>query len=252
MPYQVIAENGNETGLFTGYFEPLLRGSFVNEAPFIHPVYAPPPDLVAGVPHVSRGDVMGGALNDKNLELLYVDDAVDLFFAHVQGSAAVEMRDGSIQHIGFAAKSGHPYTAIGKTLKGMDALHLPITMQSIKAWLRANPLQQNAVFSSNASFIFFKLLDGDGPIGASGNALKSEESLAIDDTIWPYGLQVIVATRDPLDETKPFTRLMRTEDTGSAIRGTLRGDIYFGAGEAAGTKAGAMNAQGRMWVLLPA
>lgn len=277
-PYQVIAADGSETGLFTGYFEPLLRGSKTRSASYTHAVYAPPADLsilpnFAGsnqvgqfaygksdadghfIPHVTRAEVMRGALDNKNpehqnLELLFVDDAVDLFFAHVQGSAAIIMDDGSIQRIGFAAKSGHPYVAIGKTLKDMGVLSPLITMESIKAWLRTNSSQMEHVLASNPSFIFFKLLNGSGPIGASGEVLTPEQSLAVDDTIWPYGLQVIVATTDPMDASKPFIRLMRTVDTGSAIRGVIRGDIYFGSGDSAGAKAGAMNASGKLWVLL--
>lgn len=272
-PYRVIDENSNKTGLFTGYFEPTLRGSRTKKPPFIHAVYAPPSDLktIANfegsnqpgqfaygkmqgdkiIPHVTRAEVLNGALENQNLEILFVDDAVDLFFAHVQGSAAVQLEDGTIQRIGFAAKSGHPYTAIGTTLKEMGALTTPITMDCIKAWLRANPTEQTDVFCSNASFIFFKMLDTQGPIGASGEVLMPEASLAIDDTVWPYGLSAIVATTHPLHADTPFIRRMRMLDTGSAIRGVIRGDIYFGSGDAAGALAGAMNAQGSMWILLP-
>jgi membrane-bound lytic murein transglycosylase A len=273
VPYRVIQPDGSHTGLFTGYFEPLLRGSYSHAPPFVHPVYAPPPDLVQlpnvensqqpgafaygkmqngkCVPHVRRGDVMAGALAHQNLEILYVDDAVDLFFAHVQGSAAVQLPDGSIQRISFAGKSGHPYTAIGKTLKEMGVLQPPITMEAIKTWLRANPSHQDEIFASNASYIFFTFSDSAGPVGASREVLIPQQSLAVDDTIWPYGLEVIIATTDPCDAHKPLTLTMRTADTGSAIRGVIRGDIYFGSGELAAAQAGAMNAQGRMWVLLP-
>ena len=250
-PHQVIQPDGSQTGLFTGYFEPVLKGSFKKTARYCYPVYAPPLNLLPDVPHVTRGQVLRGALENQNLELLYVDDAVDLFFAHVQGSAAIEMDDGRIQRIGYSAKSGHPYVAIGKTLKDMGALQLPITMDSIKAWLRANPDQQEHVFASNPSFIFFKMIDGLGPIGASGEVLIPQQSLAVDDTIWPYGLDMIVETSDPINASKPFIRQMRTADTGSAIRGVIRGDIYFGSGEAAGAQAGVMNAHGKLWVLLP-
>jgi len=247
-PYQVIAQDGSDTGLFTGYFEPTLRGSFTKKPPYLHPVYAAPTDMPI-MP--DRAEIAAGALANKNLELLYVDDAVDLFFAHVQGSAAVQMDDGKIQRISFAAKSGHPYTAIGKTLKDRGALHLPITMDSIKAWLREHPDQQQEIFNTNASHIFFKRNDANGPVGASGEALIAEQSLAIDDSIWPYGLTVIVRTTDPREAGKPFIRVMRTQDKGSAIRGVIRGDIYFGSGDEAAQKAGPMNAQGQMWVCLP-
>ncbi len=244
-PYRVIDDTGSDTGLFTGYFEPTLHGSFTKTSRYCHPVYAPPPRL-----RVSRGEVMRGALERQNLELLYVDDAVDLFFAHVQGSAAIQMEDGTLERIGFAARSGHPYVAIGKTLKDMGVLKPPITMQTIKVWLRAHRDQQEQVFASNPSYIFFTLRKkgAQGPLGAGGQTLIPLQSLAVDDTRWPYGLSVLVESAQPSGE--PFLRLMRTADTGSAIRGVLRGDIYFGSGDSAGVLAGAMNAQGKMWALL--
>lgn len=254
-PYQVITPEGSDKGLFTGYFEPVLRGSFAKKPPFVHPVYAPPPELKVGSPHVTRADVDQGALQNRNLELLYVDDAVDLFFAHVQGSAAIKMQEGFVRRIGFAAKSGHSYTAIGKTLKDMGALQSPITMQSIKNWLREHPELQQEVMCSNASFIFFRLLEGAGPVGASGTVLVPEQSLAVDDTIWPYGIEVIISTTDPVDNTKPFIRCMRTHDCGSAIKGAIRGDIYFGTqddgADCPALRAGVMNAYGSIWALLP-
>lgn len=272
VPYQVVAPDGSWEGLFTGYFQPSLRGSRTKQAPYLYPVYAAPPDLVALpdaashgqvgltawgrlvdgklIPHVTRGEVMRGALDGQGLELCYVDDPIDLFFAHVQGSACVAMEDGTSLQLSYAGKSGHPYTAIGKVLRDRGALQLPVTMSHIKAWLREHPLERDEVLATNASFIFFKLIETQAPIGASGEPLVAEQSLAVDDAIWPYGLFMIVATRHPQDE-KPFIRLMRSADTGSAIRGVIRGDIYFGAGEEAGALAGAMNAKGRLWVLLP-
>lgn len=249
--FQVLAADGGKQGLFTGYYEPELHGARTPSARFCHPVYQVPHDFASlRKPYFARAEIDAGALAGKGLELLYVDDAVDLFFMHIQGSGCIVLEDGTRQRVGFAAKNGHPYTAIGKLLREKNALQPAITMQSIKAWLRAHPQEIQTILHHNASYIFFKLLEGDGPVGASGDVLKPEVSLAVDDTIWPYGLDVIVATSDPLQLEKPFIRCMKTADTGSAIRGLIRGDIYFGSGAAAGEKAGRMQAQGTLYVLI--
>lgn len=251
--FLVVGPDG-EMGLFTGYYEPFLRGSFIRDEVFCHPVYAPPPELAQHSPEKpfphNRAAIAAGALHAQGLEILYVDDAVDLFFMHVQGSGAVRLPDGRVQRLSFAGKTFHPYTAIGKVLKDRGALTPPITMQTLRAWLSAHPSEQQTIFNHNQSHIFFKMIDGTGPVGAAGELLQSEGSLAIDDALYPYGLDVIVETTDPLDNNKPFIRLMRTADKGSAIKGAVRGDIYFGSGEDAGNRAGRMNAKGRMFVLL--
>lgn len=268
--FQVITPEGAE-GLFTGYYEPELRGAFTRDARFRFPLYRLPDDLIAipnvegsnqpglyayGVAHAqgvtpffTRAEIECGALRGKDCELLFVDDAVDLFFLHIQGSGCILLPDGKRQRVSFAGKNGHPYTAISRVLLDEGLLKPPVTMASIKAWLRENTAQAQDIMNRNASFIFFRLLEGAGPVGASGAVLEAEKSLAVDDTLYPYGLPVIVETRDPLDPEKPFVRLMVTADTGSAIRGPIRGDIYFGTGEAAGARAGAMKARGRLFVL---
>lgn len=243
-----------EWGLFTGYYEPCLKGSLTWDDTYRFPVYAPPPELKNHssenpFPH-DRMAVETGALAGRGLEILYAADAVDLFFMHIQGSGAFVLPDGSVQRVSYAGKTFHPYTAIGKVLKDLGALTPPITMQSLRAWLAANPSRQQEIFFHNSSFIFFKMHVAAGPIGASGGVLAAEESLAVDDALYPYGLPVIVETEDPLEKDKPFIRLMRTADKGSAIKGAVRGDIYFGSGFNAGEKAGKMNAHGRIYVLL--
>jgi membrane-bound lytic murein transglycosylase A len=266
--WRVLSASG-ERNLFTGYYEPVLRGSLTREGPYLFPLYAPPQDLIRRedglgegryswgrmassrlIPHVSRAEVEAGALAGQGLELLYGDDPVDLFFLHVQGSGKIQLPDGTFRRVSFAGKSGHPYSAIGKILREEERLQLA-TMADIKNWLRANPRRLHEILNRNASYIFFKFIEGDGPVGAAGEVLLPEQSLAVDDTIWPYGLDVIVETKDPLDPSKNFTRLMKTVDTGSAIRGRVRGDIFFGSGEKAGKKAGAMAAAGCLWIILP-
>jgi membrane-bound lytic murein transglycosylase A len=258
-----------ERNLFTGYYEPVLQGSLTREGPYQFPLYAPPRDLIRLedgqgegryswgrlqdnrlVPHVSRAEVGAGALTGQGLELLYTDDPVDLFFLHVQGSGKIQLSDGTSRRVSFAGKSGYPYTSIGKILRQEEKLH-PAAMADIKRWLRAYPDRLQEILNRNASYIFFKFIEGGGPVGAAGEVLVPEQSLAVDDTVWPYGLDVIVETKDPLDPSKNFTRLMKTADTGSAIRGRVRGDIFFGSGEEAGKKAGAMAAAGHLWIIRP-
>lgn len=246
--YQVVAPDGTKEGLFTGYYEPELRGAFSRGGLYQTPLYAPPPD--AG-PAPTRAEIEAGVLKDKGLEILWCADPVDVFFMHIQGSGKIILPDGQTVRVGFAAKNGHPYTAIGKVLRERGVLTPPITMQNIRAWLTAHPDQAQAILNENASYIFFKQLNTSGPVGASGNVLVSEVSLAVDHAFWPYGLDVIVATTNPLNPAKPLIRLMKTHDTGSAIKGLIRGDIFFGAGEKAALQAGAMAHPGRMWVILP-
>jgi membrane-bound lytic murein transglycosylase A len=268
--FRVIPPDGQSR--FTGYFEPVLKGSYACAGPYRYPVYRAPEDLVSVpnfegsnqpglrafgrmengkiAPHFSRAEIENGALQNKNLELLFVDDPVALFFLHVQGSGKIILPDGAEIRLRFAGKNGRPYTAIGGVLQREESL-APITMQTITDFLRAHPEKIPAILNRNASYIFFETLEGAGPIGADGAVLEAEKSLAIDDTIWPYGFDVIVETRDPIDPQKPLVLLMKTQDCGSAIRGPARGDIFFGSGDAAGKKAGAMNAPGSLWIILP-
>lgn len=244
--FKVITPETAE-GLFTGYYEPELAGAFAADAHYRYPVYRTPLDPT----RFSRAEIAAGALAGQGLELLYCADPVDLFFMHIQGSGAIKLPDGRIQRVGFAAKNGRPYTAIGRVLKEQGALAPPVTMQAIRDWLQAHPEKRDVLLHTNESFIFFRLLDGPGPVGAAGHVLKAEESLAVDDAIWPFGLDVIVETRDPLDAEKSYVRLMKTADKGSAIKGVIRGDIFFGHGALSAKKAGAMQQKGCLWVLLP-
>lgn len=251
--FKVVGPEGDE-GRFTGYYEPHLKGSYTRDDHYRFPVYAPPSDLDGYGPArpypLTRADITAGALNGRGLEILYLDDEADLFFMHVQGSGAVLLPDGRLQRLSFAGKTHHPYTAIGAILKERGALSPSITMQSIRAWLKEHPAEQTALFNGNASYIFFRAHEAPAPLGGAGTPLVAEESLAIDDALYPYGLDVMVATRDPLAPDKPFIRMMRTADKGSAIKGLIRGDIYFGSGDRAGEKAGRMNAKGCLYVFL--
>jgi membrane-bound lytic murein transglycosylase A len=249
-PYLVTTAESDE-GLFTGYYEPELKGSFTQSEEYPFPLYSSPHPLIPSSlqPFFSRAEIESGALANQNFELIWCADKIDVFFLHIQGSGKIILPDGTIQRVGFAAKNGHPYTAIGKVLREAGNIQPPVTMQKIKAYLREHPDETQDILNRNASYNFFKLLDTAAPVGASGIELIPQVSLAIDNTIWPYGLDVIVATRDPVACT-PLNLRMITHDTGSAITGAIRGDIFFGSGDTAAHMAGAMAQKGRMFVVL--
>lgn len=245
--YRAIDHAGADTGLFTGYYEPELQGAFSPSDVYRYPLHGLPADPSA----FSRAEINAGALKNQKLELLYCADAVDLFFMHIQGSGVVRLPNGKQQRVTFAGKNGRPYTAIGKLLRERGALSAPITMQTIRGYLAAHPDAAQGIMEENASYIFFRLLDAgvSGPIGAAGHVLQPLRHLAVDRGIWPYGLDVIVETTHPLTGA-PFVHLMKTADTGSAIVGAVRGDVFFGAGSEAAALAGSMQQPGRMWVVL--
>lgn len=249
-PYRVDGAQGH----FTGYYVPLLHASRQRIGAFQHPAYALPPELkngTANTPYFDRAAIESGALAGRGLELLWFNDPVMLFFAHVQGSATVQLTDGRTVRLVFAGKNGLPYHAIGKTLVQHGALAQDaVSMQSIRDWLYAHPTEAAAVMQSNPSFIFFALDEKAADVrGSHGTPLMAGRSLAVDHHFIPLGIPLYVATRSA--QGTPLNRLMMAQDTGSAIKGAARGDIFFGYGEEAEHLAGAMNAQGELFVLLP-
>ncbi|MCW8916489.1 MAG: murein transglycosylase A [Magnetovibrio sp.] len=272
-PYAVMDE-GDHEGLFTGYYEPQLNGAWSRGGKFQTPLYARPNDLVSVSlgqfddelggstiwgqvqdgklkPYATRADIENGG--GQNLKpLMWVDDPVDAFFLHVQGSGRVKMQDGTIARVGFAGKNGRPYKSIGRVL--IDSGEIPanrLTMGAIRKWVHARPKAGPALLKKNPSFVFFRLLQGDGPLGAQGVALTAERSVAIDRRYLPLGAPLWVTTHDPLDAQKPFQRLMIAQDTGGAIKGVVRGDIFFGPGASAAKRAGNMKRPGQYSILLP-
>jgi len=257
--------------LFTGYYEPELHGARVRDATYDTPVYPRPEDLVlvdlgdfreslkgeriAGrmqgfrlKPYHSRADIEAGVLDGEVEPILWLDDPIDSFFLHIQGSGLVRLDDGTLTRVGYDGHNGHIYFAIGRYL--ISAGHVAredMSMQAIRAWLEANPDQMSAVMNRNPSYIFFRELTGDGPIGAQGVALTAGRSLAVDRTRHALGVPVWV----DIDYGEGLRRLMVAQDTGGAIRGPVRGDFFWGSGDAAGEMAGAMAAKGRKWLLLP-
>ncbi len=247
-----------QPGLFTGYFEPELHAALKPDARHRFPIYLKPPDLPAtpGAPWLSRAQIEGGALNGRHLELAWADDAIGVFELQVQGSGRLVLPGGQIMRVGFAGHNGHPYTAIGRVLQEYGAGQDDVAnWPAIKAWLQRNPAKAQQVMQRNARFVFFRQLTGDGPIGAMGVALTPERSLAIDPSIVPYGAPVYIDTflpgATPDRMGPPLRRLMVAQDTGGAIKGPVRGDIFWGAGERAETIAGRLKSPGLWWVLLP-
>jgi membrane-bound lytic murein transglycosylase A len=275
-PYQVVAEDGGETGLVTGYYEPLLRGSRVRTAVYRYPLYGVPDDLLLVdfadlypqvkdlrlrgridgrrvVPYYSRGQISQGALQSRAQEIVWVDDEIELFFLHIQGSGRVRLDNGETVIVGFAEQNGHPYRSIGKLL--VDRGDLPLeraSMQGIKSWASQNPDKLQELLNYNPSYVFFRELPGDlsGPLGALGVPLTAGRSVAVDARYVPLGAPIFLATTMP-NSREPLNRLLLAQDTGGAIRGPVRADFFWGFGEEAAALAGRMRQTARMWVLLP-
>ncbi len=273
-PFQVT-NNGGPDGLITGYYEAKLTGSRRRHGPYRYPIYGPPGDLVTAdlgrfrpewrgkaltgrvengrfVPYHTRAEIKQGALSGKARPILWVDDPIDSFVLHIQGSGRVELDDGSVVHMGFAGRNGHSYRSVGRELIKRGALDKhSASMQGIRAWIKANPEEGAQLLDINPSYIFFKHRnDSDGPVGAQGVPLTPGRSLAVDRVFIPYGVPVWLATTEPLSE-KPLRRLMVAQDTGGAIKGPVRGDFFWGYGETAAANAGRMKQTGQLWLLLP-
>lgn len=278
-PY-AAANNDNRRGLFTGYYEVELAGSRTPDAAYPVPLYRRPPDLVevnlgdfaerwrgertAGrvingrlKPYDDRAGIEGGALRDKGLELLWLQDPIATFFLHIQGSGRVRLPDGTETRVGYAAQNGHKYVAIGKELIDRGELaREQVSLQSIRAWLKANPDKASDLMNRNPSFVFFQELKGEGPNGAQNVALTPGRSLAVDSKFLPYGVPVWLDAEDPLANESQngqarLRRLLIAQDTGGAIRGPVRGDVFWGHGEEAELRAGVMKSAGEYYILLP-
>lgn len=269
----------NPFGLFTGYYEPLLHGSRKRQGKYTVPIYTRPPELVmvdlgrfreelkgrriAGqvvdgdlVPYPDRRQIDAGALADRKLEMVWVDDPIDAFFLHVQGSGRVRLAEGGEMRLGYAGQNGHPYTAIGRELIDRGALPSDkVTMQSIRTWLQSHPQAMREVLERDASYVFFQELKGEGPMGAEGVPLTPRRSLAVDLKYLPLGVPVWLVCGVPSaregEAAGRLRRLLVAQDTGGAIQGPVRGDVFWGFGDEAEAIAGRMKHRGRLWVLLP-
>lgn len=279
-PWQLVNPDGNREGLVTGYYEPVVRGSRTQKAPYLTPVFGPPDDLIIVdlaalypelkhmrlrgrlietdrgrklVPYFSRADWAAEEQRRADKALLWTDDPVAFFFLQIQGSGQVELDDGSKVRIGYADQNGHPYRSIGTWLIEQGELKShEASMQGIKAWAGKNPQRLQELLNANPSLVFFRELPvtGNGPPGALGVPLTPERSIAVDPRHTPLGAPVWLATTQP-NSPQTLNRLMLAQDTGGAIRGPVRADFYWGSGAEAGTQAGKMKQPGRIWVLLP-
>ncbi len=264
-------------GLLTGYYEPVLEGSRTPQGKFQTPVYKRPPDLVNvvdeadraskpdGLTHVrqtsagqsaypTRAEIEQGALAGKGLELLYLEDPVEVFFMHIQGSGRIHLTDGTTVRINYDGKNGHPYTSIGRYLIDNNLLAAnKVSMAALGKWLREDKARGQQVMWQNRSFIFFRELanEAEGPMGAMSVALTPGRSLAVDTGYHTLGTPLYVSAPTLGHATKEggFNRLMVAQDVGSAIKGPERGDIYFGSGDKAGKLAGVTKHEGNFFVL---
>jgi membrane-bound lytic murein transglycosylase A len=206
------------------------------------------------VPYPSRAQIESAGSSIPAAPLVWVDDLVALFFLQIQGSGRVQLPDGSSLFVNYAEQNGHPYRAIGRTLIDAGALAVEdVSMQSIRAWLRAHPEQVEAVLQSNPSYVFFEERSAElsGPQGALGVSLQAERSIAIDPKHLPLGSAVWLDTTLPGPDGPPYRRLVFAQDTGGAIRGPLRADVFFGFGERAEDLAGRMKQPGQLYALQP-
>jgi len=278
--YRSTGSDGAGAVLFTGYYEPWLEGSRVRDARFKVPVYHRPEDMLTVdlslfpaaksqaklvgrdkegqvVPYFSRGEITAGALDGKGLELLWLEDPVDLFFLQVQGSGRVTLEDGAQVRVQYDSQNGLPYRSLGKVL--IDKGVLPadqVSMQAIRKYFQEHP-DQLPLLNENASYTFFRLED-DGPFGNIGVALTPGRSIATDAKIFPKGAPALVRTRKPVLNARgdvtgwaPFARLVFNQDTGGAIAGPGRVDLFWGGGPQAEAAAGRMKEPGELYFLLP-
>lgn len=243
---------GKPPALFTGYFEPELEGSPVRSGRFQYPIYRRPPELRDGVVYHSREAIEKGAIAGRGLELAWLDDPVDVYFLQVQGSGRIRMTDGSVIRVGYAGANGHAYRSIGQEMvrRGTHTMD-QVSAPEIASYVRGNPGAGKELLYTNPSYVFFRKIGDldpqDGPIGAMGRSITTLRSVAIDPKFTPLGAPVWIEK----DGRAPIRRLMIAQDTGGAIKGLQRADIFYGTGAGAGDAAGTVKDPGRMVLLVP-
>jgi membrane-bound lytic murein transglycosylase A len=278
-----ISKLGQTDGFLTGYFEPIIDGSRVPTGEFQAPLYRRPPNLaIAGrlklgdafpskgvkvgrrvgrrkiVPYYDRGEIEDGALDGWHLEICWLRSQLDVLFAQIQGSARIRLEDGEILRVNYDSHNGWPYTPIGRVLIDRKIMSKDeASMQRIRDWMEANPDQAKDVRRQNKSYIFFRTTDlsnEDEAVGGEGVPLMPGRSIAVDRSLHVYGTPFFIAANLPITNTKAgtkFRRLLFAQDTGSAIVGPARADIYFGAGDEAGRIAGRIRNPGQFVMLVP-
>jgi membrane-bound lytic murein transglycosylase A len=278
-----ISKLGDSDGFLTGYYEPIIDGSRVPTGEFTAPLYRRPPNLVVSgqrklgdlfpskgvkvgrrvgrrkiVPYYDRGEIEDGALDGWHLEICWLRSQLDVLFAQIQGSARIRLEDHTILRVNYDAHNGWPYTPVGRVL--VDRKLVPkeeVTMQRIRDWMEANPAEAKDVRRQNKSYVFFRITDlatEDEAVGGEGVALVPGRSIAIDRSLHAYGTPFFIMADLPIANDKAgtkFRRLVFAQDTGSAIVGPARADIYFGAGDEAARIAGRIRNPGQFVMLMP-
>jgi len=274
--YRTTNADGSDTGMITGYYEPLLKGSLVKTDTYRYPLYRQPGDLITVdlssiypelankrlrgrvvgnklIPYYSRGEIESEQSPLQGNELLWVDDNIDLFFLQIQGSGLVQLENGEQIHVGYADQNGQAYQSIGRLLiQSGELTSDKASMQGIKNWALAHPDKLRDLLNSNPSYVFFRELPAGlpGPLGALGVPILGERAVAVDPRFVPLGAPIFLATTYP-NTSKPLNRLMMAQDTGGAIKGGVRADFFWGFGPDATRQAGSMKQKGKIWVLLP-
>ena len=255
--YEIRNSSGSETGLITGYYEPVMNGSQTRTGMYSVPLYAYPNAWKKSKPNPgpSRSELMSSGML-KGSEIAWVQDPVAAAFMQIQGSGKIRLEDGRVLRLGYAGTNDQPFKSFAQwLLDRKEITRSEATMQGISQWAKRNPERVNEMLNANPRFVFFKELPGNveadlGPNGALGVPLTSERSIAIDLQAMPLGAPVFLATTKPLS-SQPLQKLVMAQDTGKAIVGGVRADYYWGSGEAAGEMAGRMKQNGKMWLLLP-
>ena len=273
-PYLVTVRSAQD-GLFTGYFEAELQGARTQDETFKYPLYGIPSDLISVdlgcfdgrlrgrsvigrveggrlLPYYRRADIERGSIGRRAKVLAWVDDRIDAFLLHVQGSGRILLPNGDVLRIGYAGNNGHGYVSIGRVLIKKGELSAgQAGWTQIRRWIEMNPQKTDALLAENPRYIFFREILGDGPIGAQGVALTPRRSLAVDRRYIPLGAPLWLDTVWPGGGNRPLRRLMVAQDTGSAIKGPIRGDFFWGYGQDALVEAGRMKSRGNYYLLLP-
>jgi membrane-bound lytic murein transglycosylase A len=274
--YRTTNLDGTESGLITGYYEPILKASRTKKGQYRYPLYARPDDLITVelasifpelankrvrgrvvgnklIPYFNRGEIEADQSPLKGREIAWVDDQIDLFFLQIQGSGMLHFDNGEKMHVGYADQNGQSYQSIGRLLIDKGEITADkASMQGIKNWAKNNTKKVRELLNANPSYVFFRELPADlpGPIGALGSPILAERVVAVDPKFVPLGAPIFLSTNLPFT-SQPLQRLMMAQDTGGAIKGGVRADFYWGAGPEAGKQAGSMKQSGKIWVLLP-
>jgi membrane-bound lytic murein transglycosylase A len=268
-PYEA---RGNTSGLFTGYYEATLNGSWTRGGKYQTPLWQKPKDLLSAdlgdfrddlkgrklvgkvdgqsfKPYDDRAAVAKNSLQGRAEPLLWADDAVSAFFLEIQGSGRVKMSDGSMIRIGYDAQNGHPFVPIGRVLADEGGVAKPVTMKKIRDWLESHPTKAQGMMNKNPSVVFFRKTNADGAVGAQGVVLTPMRSMAVDPSFVPLGTPLFVSMDNRASGGNP--RLVIAQDTGGAIKGAVRGDLFTGVGGDAESFAGNLQSSGTYYLLLP-